>query len=283
MSFKIAISKLASDFFEIVLQVVPVAILTSSIVFLEAEAASGFPESVTDFAQIAAKETATLQSLKHGLDLQISQLRKANDAKMSSKATQLQALQQELNMLHVAVDEAQSSFDDTEKKSKALSTGGGLESATKDLRRTLETFEARSRKTAMSTDSMVAFSEEVTEAVKVLKRASDVREEAGAYKLKDGTIKQGGLKWLGETAVFGKSENGLIALGPDGVGGWLALNSGSDSGAGSLAAVFSDLRVKVDVSTVATTADRLAGLVPIFWLGLLGMAVSWLFVSIAKH
>lgn len=226
-------------------------------------------------AQIVAKEAAALQSLKHGLDLQISQLIRAHEQKMRSKQSQLQSLQAELNRLNVEFDDAQSSFDESEKRSKALAAGGGLESATKDLRKTLEAYEARARKTALSIDSMRAFRDEASEAIKILKRSTQIREEAGAFKLKDGTVTQGGLKWYGETAVFGKSEKGLFALGPDGVGGWLALDS--------KAAVFSDLRSKVDVSMVATTSDKLAGLIPILWLGLLGMAVSWLFVSIAKH
>ncbi|MDZ4081772.1 MAG: hypothetical protein U1E10_02460 [Bdellovibrionales bacterium] len=225
-------------------------------------------------AQIVAKEIAALQSLKYGLDLQVSQLRKAHEVKMSLKNSQLQKLESELARLHVEVDEAQSRFDENEKKSKALNSGGGLESATKDLRKTLEAFEARSRKTAYSIDSMRAFRDEASEVVKVLSRSNQVREEAGAFKLKDGTVTQGGLLWLGETAVFGKSESGLIPLGPDGVGGWLAAPK---------AVVFSDLRSKVDLSTIATTSDRLAGFIPIFWLALLGMAVSWLFVSIAKQ
>lgn len=225
-------------------------------------------------AQIIAKEVAALQSLKHGLDLQISQLRKAHEAKMSMKNSQLQKLEADLATLHVEVDEAQSRFDEDEKKSKALNSGGGLESATKDLRKTLEAFEARARKTAHSIDSMRAFRDEASQAVKVLSRSHQAREEAGAFKLKDGTVTQGGLLWMGETAVFGKAEGSLIPLGPDGVGGWLAAPK---------SVVFSDLRSKVDLSTVATTSDRLAGFIPIFWLGLLGMAVSWLFVSIAKQ
>lgn len=226
-------------------------------------------------AQIAAKETAALQSLKHGLELQISRLKRAHETKMSFKKSQLDSLQLELNRLNVEVDTAQSSFDESEKKAKALAAGGGLESATKDLRKTLEVYEARSRKSAASIDSMRAFRDEASEAVKILKRSTQMREEAGAFKLRDGTLTQGGLKWFGETAVFGKSDKGLIALGPDGVGGWLALDT--------RAAIFSDLRSKVDVSMVATTSDKLAGLIPVLWLALLGMAVSWLFVSIAKH
>jgi len=229
---------------------------------------------VVNHAQIVAKETAALQSLKHGLDLQISQLRKAHEVKMSIKSAQLQKLESELARLHSEVDEAQSRFDENEKKSKALSSGGGLESATKDLRKTLEVFEARSRKTEFSIDSMRAYRDEASAAVKVLSRSNQVREEAGAFKLNDGTVTQGGLIWFGETSVFGKSEGGLIPLGPDGLGGWLAVPK---------SVVFSDLRSRVDLSNVATASDRLAGFIPIFWLALLGMAVSWLFVSIAKQ
>lgn len=245
----------------------------STFVFTPAVASEGGGNQ--NHAQIAAKETAALQSLKHGLELQISQLKKAHETKMKTKKSQLDILQLELNRLSVEVDNAQSSFDESEKKAKALAAGGGLESATKDLRKTLEVYEARSRKTAVSIDSMRAFRDEASEAIKILKRATQIREEAGAFKLRDGTLTQGGLKWFGETAVFGKSDKGLIALGPDGVGGWLALDSRP--------AVFSDLRSKVDASMVATTSDKLAGLIPVLWLALLGMAVSWLFVSIAKH
>lgn len=233
-------------------------------------AASG----VVDEAEIVAKEAAALQSLKYGLDVQISQLRKAHDAKMNAKNALLQKLETELSQLHVAVDEAQSRLEEHEKKSKALASGGGLESATKDLRKTLEAFEARPRKNAVSADSMRAYRDEVEETIKVLKRSSETREEAGAFKLKDGTVKQGGIKWFGETSVFGRSENGLVPLGPDGVGGWFAAPK---------TVVFSDLRSKLDVSASATAADRLAGLIPILWLTLLGLAVSWLFVAIAKQ
>src|SRR3989344_696015 len=67
-------------------------------------------------AQIVAKEIAALQSLKYGLDLQVSQLRKAHEVKMSLKNSQLQKLESELARLHVEVDEAQSRFDENEKK-----------------------------------------------------------------------------------------------------------------------------------------------------------------------
>jgi hypothetical protein len=230
-----------------------------------------------------ARETATLNSLKLGLEQQVSQLRKAHEAKMTSKNAQLESLESKLAQVTVEVDETQARFDDAEKKSKSLSAGGGLEAATKDLRKTLEAYEARPRKTASSIDPMRAYQDEVFEAAKFLRRASQIREEAGAFKMKDGTVTQGALKWFGETSVIGKTERGRVPLGPDGTGGWLAIDSSMAKGPMAKSAIFSDLRTKIDISVAATSADRLAGFIPIFWLALLGLAVSWLFVSIAKQ
>ncbi len=257
-------------------------LISSSFTILSLASGIAFA-SPEDLGAMYARETATLNSLKQGLEQQILQLRKAHETKMAAKNAQLEGLEAKLAKLTVEVDETQARFDDAEKKAKVLSAGGGLEAATKDLRKTLEAFEARPRKTASSIDSMRAFQDEVSEAVKILRRSSKIREEAGAFKMKDGTMTQGALKWFGETSVFGKSEQGIVPLGPDGTGGWLAIDNFKSIDGTAKSAIFSDLRTKIDVSVAASSADRLAGFIPIFWLALLGLAVSWLFVSIAKQ
>lgn len=241
-----------------------------------------------------ARELTHLNSLKEGLRRETENLKRADAVKIEAIQREVEKYEQLRAKLAVEIDREEAELQALQQRMKALGAASVIDSATRVLKKELSQYsdnrtemklggkstgDRRSAETALS-----RFLDTVEEARLVLKRSSQIRDEARGFLLVNGESVQGRVKWIGETAAVGITNGQMAPLSPDGNGGWRAirpLQAVKDSTAYFV--VFSNLKDRVDSGVSATLGDRALGLVPLVWLSLLGVAVAWLFALIAKN
>jgi hypothetical protein len=248
-----------------------------------------------------ARELTHLNSLKEGLRRETENLRRSDKLKFDAIQREVEKYEQRRSRLATEIDREEAELQALQQRMKVLGTTSAIDSATRELKKELSRFtenrseakvdragptsERRSADTALS-----RFLESVDEARLVLKRSSEVRDEARGFYLVDGETVQGRVTWVGETAAVGLTNGQMAPLSPDGNGGWRAIRPLQSSqslqpenNTISHFVVFSSLKDRIDGGVSATLGDRALGLVPLVWLSLLGVAVAWLFALIAKN
>ena len=256
-------------------------LLTLSFIALCASPAARASESL-------AREMTHLNSLKEGLRRETENLKRADKVQMQALETELNKLEQTRNRLAMELDKEESELQVLQQKMKVSGAVGVVDSATRELKREVAAFGERQEKSLKAKKesggletALSRFLETLEEAREILKRSGELRDEARGFSLVDGEFVQGRVRWIGETAAVGIANGKMAPLSPDGKGGWIAMRPLQETLSSYV--VFSKLDERIDSGVSATFGDRALGLVPLVWLGLLGVAVTWLFALIAKN
>lgn len=234
-----------------------------------------------------SREVTHLNSMKEGLRREVENLKSANQAKLAAIESEIQKFESLRIRQASELDAVEADLQSLQNRMKASGTLSAVESSSRELKKAITSFEGRSSrsvsvsKVVSSETALSRFLDGFSEAREVLKRSGEIRDEARGFALVSGETVQGKVKWIGETAAIGVSEGKMAPLSPDGKGGWKALRPLQEQLTSLV--VFSNLKDTIDTGVSANLGDRALGLVPILWLGLLGVAVSWLFALIARN
>jgi hypothetical protein len=207
--------------------------------------------------------------------------------------SQRKAQDAERAKLAVQGDELKAKLDEYDRRQKQNLQGTHMEAARQKLKKFLDQYHGDAASLqSMSADLWNGFASEVERAEVTLRRAREVRVEAGSFLDREGRRRQGSIIHLGQTAAFAEAEGQTFVVAPDGKGGWLemaaaepAMLKALKSGAvlDSLSAfVYDSVTKRSDLTMAASFADHAAGWIPLFWLALLGLAVTGLFIAIAR-
>lgn len=246
-----------------------------------------------NWVQAAAREEAQLVSLRDAMARQIQQLEQRRQSQLREMETRRKAQDAERAKLAVLGDELKSKLEEYERRQKQSLQGTHMEAARQKLKKFLDQYHGES--TAGSNgvgDSWKAFAAEVERAEKTLGQARQVRVEAGSFLDREGRRQQGSIIHLGQTAAFAETEGRAFIVAPDGKGGWLEMAPTESSmlkaliSTGALeslsAFVYDNVVKRSDLTLAASFADHAAGWIPLFWLALLGLSVTGLFIAIAR-
>lgn len=255
----------------------------------------------SSYAAAVAREQATLVATRDALNKEIlntEQRLQAEEAKLKNKVL---ALEQEALRLSVQTDEAQSRYEEVEKKNRTALVGSQIEATVSDLTKAIDAFEGKSTRSTKISEPVRAFELQVERGLDGLTRAQQIRVTAGSFSDANGVERQGTITIVGESAAWGRwvdRDGNLpteathdVVLAPNGKSGWIEIGRDEKGTLQKIvskaaerldAVVFSDMKAKIDHPITASFADRMAGFAPLFWLGLLGAAVTGLFVAIAR-
>ncbi|MBK7890072.1 MAG: hypothetical protein IPJ84_04270 [Bdellovibrionales bacterium] len=258
-------------------------------------------ESENSYAAAIAREQASLTATRDALAREIGSIEqrlRAEEALLKKKAV---ALEQEALRLTVQTDEAQSRYEEIEKKNRTALAGSQIEVTVSDLTQAIDVFEGKPSVATKVAEPLRGFEVQVERGLAGLNRAQQIRVTAGSFYDASGVERQGTVTLVGESAAWGRwvdrgdslptSTTHDVVLAPNGKAGWIEIARDDKGTLQKLvskvaerldAVVFSEVKSKVDHSIAASFADRAAGFAPLFWLGLLGLAVTGLFVAIAR-
>ncbi len=243
--------------------------------------------------QAAAREEAQLVSLRDAMARQIQQLEERRFKQKREMESQRKAQDAERAKLAIQGDELKAKLDEYDRRQKQNLQGTHMEAARQKLKKFLDQYHGDAASLqSMSADLWNGFASEVERAEVTLRQAREVRVEAGSFLDREGRRRQGSVIHLGQTAAFAEAEGQTFVVAPDGKGGWLemaaaepAMLKALKSGAvlDSLSAfVYDSVTKRSDLTMAASFADHAAGWIPLFWLALLGLAVTGLFIAIAR-
>lgn len=283
------------------------SVILSLLVILLALAGAASAEPITSqttdssYAAAVAREQASLIATRDALNKEIlntEQRLQAEEAKLKNKVSMLE---QEAVRLSVQTDETQSRYEELEKKNRNALAGSQIEATVSDLTQTLDVFEGKVNRAMKVSEPLRAFETQVERGLDALTRAQQIRVTAGSFSDVNGVERQGTIMIVGESAAWGRWLDRAgnlpteavhdVVLAPNGKSGWVEIARDEKGTLQKLvgkvaerldAVVFSDVKAKIDHSISASFADRMAGFAPLFWLGLLGVAVTGLFVAIAR-
>lgn len=262
-------------------------LIISSLIFLTVFQ-FGFWDRVDaqDVGDSLLREVSHLNSMKEGLRREIESLKSANYLKLKAIESEIQKYE-ELRIKQAAeLDQVEADLQSLQSRTRTSGQVSAVEASSREIKKSLAAFHGRSLRAGTGQTpvggetALSRFLGSFSEAKTMLKRTGSIRDEASGFSLVNGETVQGKIRWVGETAAIGVFEGKMAPLSPDGRGGWKALRPLEISLTNLV--VFSNVKDMIDSGVTANLGDRALGLVPILWLGLLGVAVSWLFALIAR-
>jgi biopolymer transport protein ExbB len=179
------------------------------------------PAPTVSVEQAYRREFALLEAQKRELTARIAEIRQQTESRQSRLEGEIAALENRVFSERAEAETATEELTRIEQAAFALSENAGFIDATLDqARSTLAGFgnESLSADDFASRDELAKLQGMFDQGIAQLRTLAEIRREAGAFFLADGTEVQGQIVHYGNIAAFGVSEQGSGALVPAGGG-----------------------------------------------------------------